>query len=163
MLLGQVGLPGGELKAGGARGLVAPSLPSLHHAAGTKQEWAVTHKLCRPSSYGRHLSTLMFNSLLCCPCGRYSSYGRLRFIFMLNPLLCCPCCRPSSYGHHLLMLMLRFLLGCPCCRYSSYGRHFTKEDRLRTVARKLATFLEDGDLVRSQPVAASCMTAGLRP
>ena len=53
------------------------------------------------------------------------------------------------------------LLWCPCCRYSSYGRHFTKEEKLKIVARKLATFLENGDLVRGQPVAASCMTACL--
>ena len=55
------------------------------------------------------------------------------------------------------------LLCCSCCRYSSYGRHFTKEDRLKIVARKLATFLENGDLVRPQPVAPSCMTVGLHP
>eukprot|EP00891_Asterochloris_glomerata_P009819 jgi/Astpho2/9819/Aster-x1611 len=32
-------------------------------------------------------------------------------------------------------------------RYSSYGRHFTMEEKLKIVARKLATFLENGDLV----------------
>ena len=73
---------------------------------------------------------------------------------------CCPCC---SCGRHLSTLMLQSLLCCPCCRYSSYGRHFTKEDRLKTVARKLATFLQNGDLVRQQPVVASCMPASLHP